>query len=346
MRKRIVIIGVVVLVFCLWLLLRHKTEQHISALHESEVVLTNQPSSSQPIQPQAVKPAPDANAPKLSPAMMAEMVRRRTPEASNEIQERALTRWQAPINFYGKVVDENSNAVTGADITFGWSEFPTVEGAHRATTKSDTQGIFSLHDKRGPALDIWVGKEGYYASQGGQKGFSYMNGDFSPDSENPIVFFLRKKGQAEPLIKTDFPVGMGQIAQLRHDGTPVEIDLLKGEKVSAGSGQLKLEFWRDVSNNKANAFDWKLQLTVPGGGLVETSQEFAFEAPQNGYQPATVIDMPATNQNWRGEIRSKYYIQLPDGKYGRIDLYLLTFNGVFTVQSAVNPSGSRNLEPK
>ena len=35
---------------------------------------------------------------------------------------------------------------------------------------------------------------------------------------------------------------MGQIAQLHHDGTPVELDLFKGAQVPAGSGQLKLGF--------------------------------------------------------------------------------------------------------
>ena len=38
--------------------------------------------------------------------------------------------------------------------------------------------------------------------------------------------------------------------------------------------------------------------------------------------------MRATNQDWLGELRSKYYIQLSDGKYGRIDFYLLLYNGV------------------
>jgi hypothetical protein len=154
---------------------------------------------------------------------------------------------------------------------------------------------------------------------------------------------LKLRG-SEPLIKTSYPVGIGQITQLYHDGTPVELDLLKGTQVPSGTGQLKLEFWRDISNKNARTFDWKLQLSVPQGGLAETCEEFAFQAPENGYQPSIVIDMPATNQNWRSEVRSKYYIRLPDGKYGRTDFYLLPYNGVFTVQSFINPSGSRNLE--
>jgi hypothetical protein len=257
-----------------------------------------------------------------------------------------LALWQAPIEFYGKVVDENNNAVAGAKVDFHWVEIPAEDGNRTTNTESDTEGLFSLHGQLGPHLSVSVSKEGYYASHNWQRGFNYSLGPeiITPDPRNPIVFSLRKKGTPEPLLKTDFP-GFSRISQLKHDGTPVGLDLLKGQTVSAGSGQLKLEFWRDISNIKANTFNWKCQLTVPGGGLVETPEEFAFQAPESGYQTSIAIDMPATNQSWKGEIRSKYYIQLPDGKFGQIDFYLLPYNGVFTVQSAINPSGSRNLEP-
>ena len=347
MRNRIWITCTVLFALCLLLLLL-KTMQHEKAvLPEQSEALTNQQPPSRAIQPQAAERSQITNVSALPPALMAEMVRRRTPEASNEIQERALAHWQVPIDFYGKVVDENSNAVAGADITFGWSEFPTEKGARRATAKSDAEGLFSLHNKRGPALDVWVSKEGYYASRGGQKGFSYMGAieGFKPDPQNPVIFHLRKKNHGEPLVESDFPPGIGQHVQLRHDGTPIEIDLLNGQKAAAGAGQLKLELFRDVSEKNAKTFDWKLQIAIPGGGLVKTEDEFAFQPPESNYQPSVLIDMPKTNQNWREDITSKYYIQLPDGKYGRIDLYLLAYNGVFTIHSAVNPSGSRNLEP-
>jgi len=64
----------------------------------------------------------------------------------------------------------------------------------------------------------------------------------------------------------------------------------------------------------------------------------------DGIQVDLVIGMQATNQDWRDNVTSKFYIQLPDGRYGRIDFYLLAYNGAFTVHSTVNPSGSRRLE--
>ncbi len=344
MRPRILIFCGLVLAVCVWFLLRRAPEPPKTEAPEVQAPTTNQPLASQPAPPPAKVAAVQNPASGPPPAFAADAIRRGSPEGIKEVQQRALADWQRPIEFYGRVVDENTNPVAGASITFGWSELPTQEAARKATTMSDANGLFSLHGERGPALDVWVGKEGYYASHGGQWGFSYLNG-FLSDPMNPVVFVLRKKGTGESLITSSFPSGMGQIAQLHHDGTPVELDLFNGTQVPAGSGQLKLEFWRAITNQNANIFDWKCRLAVPGGGLVETPEEFAFQAPEGGYQSPVVIDMPATNENWRGEIRSKYYLQLPDGKYGRIDFYFLPYNGVFTVQSAINPTGSRNLEP-
>jgi len=269
-------------------------------------------------------------------------------ETVDERRQLFKTAWQTPIEFYGKVIDENSNAIEGASVQFGWMETPAPSGERKTTTKSDGNGLFSLQGERGPTLEVSVNKIGFYNSRKDQTGYTYGSGGekFLPDRFNPVVFHLRKKGQGAELIQKDFPPGIGQYWQLHHDGTPIELDLLGGSQNVTGSGQLKLELWRDISDMKKQSFDWKLQISVLNGGLVPTDEEFSFQAPQSGYQPSIVIDMPATNQSWQGEIRSKYYIQLPNGNYGRIDFYLLPYNGVFTVHSAINPTGSRNLEPK
>jgi hypothetical protein len=245
------------------------------------------------------------------------------------------------------VFDESNNPVAGASVAFRWDDLTAKDWTQTATTSSDAEGLFSLQDKHGATLTVSVSKEGYYTPQSGQGAFHYAfgNPNFSSDPRNPTVFHLRKKRKGESLIEKDFPPGMGQIWQLHHDGTPIALNLLEGTQAPAGGGQLKLEFWRDVSDRKAQQFDWKLQITALDGGLVPTDEEFSFAAPETGYQPAIVIDMPATNQVWQGELRSRYYIRLANGDYGRLDFYLLPYNGVFTVHSAVNPTGSKNLEP-
>jgi len=341
MRKSFLLVCIIVLVFCIWLVFHYGTKPTKNNLQATQTVLTNQPLASQPPQVQAAQ-NPIQTVPTIPQVKMP-----RLPLTTNEIKERALADWQKPIEFYGKVIDENSNPVEGASIQFQCAGF--ADKVDTSTTESDANGLFSLQGKTGQNLHISVGKDGYYISRRDKFDFQYSLAIdiYSPQEWNPVIFHLHKKGQGEPLIGGRFPPGM-TIAQLHHDGTPVELNLLNGTLAPTGSGQLKLEFWRDISDLNKQPFDWKLQLSMLGGsgGIIPTDDEFAFQAPETGYQASIVIDMPATNQDWLGEVRSKYYIQLPNGNYGRIDFYLLPRNGVFTVGSTINPSGSRNLEPK
>lgn len=339
MRKRIWITCAVVLAVCLLLLLFKATRQQTTALPEPGEPFTNQPGQSEP--PKAAKNRQVPNTARTTAVPPVAEVPRPTPWTSNSVWERTLTRWQAPIEFYGKVVDENSNAVAGADIAFGWSEFPTEEGARRATTKSDAQGLFSLDDKRGPALDIWVSKEGYYASQGGQRGFSYMNGDFSPESQNPVIFNLRKKGTPEPLI------AMKQNYRIRRDGTPLSIDLLNGANTTGENGDFVVRCWtNDQGKKSGEKYDWRCVVTIPGGGVVATDEEFPFLAPETDYKPPAEINMPADRTSWNSQVDLKFYYRLADGRYGRMKFSMIAGGQHFCmIDSVLNPSGSRNLEP-
>jgi hypothetical protein len=340
MRKLFWLICIVVLAFCVWLLFYHRTEPLGNSSPHEVMMPTNQQLPSQPKQVQVAGKS-TSNASVATPARMP-----RPPITTNEIRERILADWQKPINFYGKVIDENSNAVGNVNISFQWSGFSDEQ--FTAVTNSDASGLFSLQGKTGHILGVSIHKEGYYNSHKDKSDFQYSIGPdiYTPEEWNPVVFHLQKKGQGESLIEKDFPPGIGQIWQLHHDGTQIELDLLNGSQNVAGGGQLKLKYWRDISDLKKQPFDWKLQVSIPSGGLIGTDEEFAFQAPESEYLPSIIIDMPATNQVWLTELRTKYYIQQQNGDYGRFDFYLLPRNGVFTVHSVINPTGSRNLEPK
>ncbi len=260
--------------------------------------------------------------------------------------ERSKDDWRTPISFFGKVVDEASNAVSGAKVDFSCNDL-SPSGTSFYHTVSDSAGNFSFTRITGKLLSVAVTKDGYYSSSRDNHYYTYAgeNVNFVPDPQNPIMFHLRKKGAGQDLIATDFP-GFAKMAQLKRDGTPVEINLLNGTVASAGAGSIKLELWHDPLEKSAQPFDWKTRLTVPGGGLVEATNEFNFEAPATGYETSAEINMLASATNWQNETKRTFFVNLPDGNYGRIEFYLLARNGVFTLHSFINGSGSKNLEPK
>jgi hypothetical protein len=238
------------------------------------------------------------------------------------------------------VLDENGNPVPDAEITFGWSELPTQARHVRASAKSDAMGVFSLHGKRGPSLDVSVSKEGYYASHGGKQGFSYFLG-YSPDPHNPAVFKLRKKGQGEELISSKRGGWPDLTVPLPRDGTPVQVDLLQGK--AGSSGDLEIS---QVKPDWRQATEWSLSLRMLDGGLIEHNEEFPFLAPETGYQPVVELHFRKGDTNWTTQVVKNYYIAFGQPrKYGWLQVRSNISQEANFIKYAVNPSGSRNLEP-
>ena len=258
-----------------------------------------------------------------------------------DLLRRELADWQRPIEFYGKVVDANTNAVEGASITFAWSEKPTKEGELRSSTVSDVEGLFSLHGKHGPSLEVWFSKEGYYSSQHGQMGFSYYHGDFSPDPVNPVIFLLRKKGQGAELITSDNGIRLKVDARVPRDNTPVRVDFFR--KQASASGQLEIRQnkppWKDAK-------EWSFRLSIPDGGLVENQDEFQFEAPEANYLPTVEYRFTNGETNWTTQVTKQFYITFGQPrKYGWLRVESNLAQETIFLTYAINPSGSRNLEP-
>ena len=263
------------------------------------------------------------------------------------MNQSALAHWQTPINFYGRVVDENTNPVAGASITFGWSESPTEAGARRATTTSDTEGLFSLLDKRGPSLDVWVGKEGYYSAHGGQQGFSYMGAmaGFKPDALNPIIFQLRKKGQGAELVTSENGMRPDLAVRVPINGAPVNVDLL--QKKAGTSGDLAVSQDKPDYSQWQQATNWSFHMSIPNGGFVGQNDEFPFEAPESDYQPTVDLNFVKGEPDWTTHFVTNYYIVFGQPqKYGWLRVEGDIAQETIFLKYAINPTGSRNLEPQ
>lgn len=341
MRKQIWIPCVVVLAICLLLILKVTQHKPSEAL-TNQVGQSPQPKIVENTQTAGVPSQPETTSiPKPPPALVAEAKSLSTPEGSNAFQQRVLANWQRPIDFYGIVMDENTNPVAGANVTFKLAETPSEDGNRTANTKSDAEGLFSLHGEHGPSLEIWVSKEGYYASHKGRMGVSYLHGDFSPDPQNPVIFYLRKKGVGENLIEVK------QNYRVARDGTPLGIDLTTGKSTTGGSGDLVVECWTDDQGKPSGAkYAWHCVVTIPGGGLVLSDEEFPFLAPESGYALTNQISMPADRPDWTSDVDLKFFYRLADGRYGRMTFSMIAGGQHFCmIDSVLNPSGSRNLEP-
>src|SRR6185369_2371320 len=189
--------------------------------------------------------------------------------------------WQRPINFFGKVLDERGQPIEGAQAHFGWNDV-SAKGSSEANTASDAQGTFSLTGVNGKVLTVSITKEGYFVSRTQDRfNFEYANPYephfHKPDPDTPVIFHLRKKGPAEPLIHNL------KLFKFEKNGRTHYLDLFEGVNKLTAPGDLLVHF--SVSElNADRKFDWSLTLEAADGGLVESNEEFMFLAPANGYQ--------------------------------------------------------------
>jgi Carboxypeptidase regulatory-like domain len=240
--------------------------------------------------------------------------------------------WKMPINFYGRVLDQNGQPVKGAKVRFQWTD-TSAAGTTERFTETDALGTFSLQNARGKRLGVFVSKDGYHAVAHGRGSFEYAAFFepiyIEPDTNNPVIFHLLEKRTAEQLVRTEQEVklpAIGSVAKVKLDAsTTVEIKLL------------------------ANAIDpdqpWSIQITSTSGGLRATTDEFPVEAPTGGYQHSTTLDRKSPKPpNWSGLHEGGIlYVKAANG-YGRLELRMIAGKDWARVTTFLNPSGSRNLE--
>jgi protocatechuate 3,4-dioxygenase beta subunit len=255
-----------------------------------------------------------------------------------------------PIEFYGKVVDQNGNPVVGARVKGGVVVEKVWYGGENEDyfTSTDLAGDFSFKGMKGAHLSVWISKDGY-EFRSNNKLFIYSllygpNERYTPNPNNPVVFTVWKEKGPEKLIHTTLNrVGIPV------DGTPVTFDLETGKKVANG-GDLTVKLTRNpIRLQPAQRFDWTVTLAVVNGGLIEMNDVYPNEAPAEGYHPVVTIDMPANAPDWQRSVtRSFYFTSRSEKNYGRMSLKISAFaepppTGL-TVDAYINNNGSRNLE--
>ena len=139
--------------------------------------------------------------------------------------------WKTPIAFYGKVVGDNGNAVEGATVDAIWNDL-SAEGTSSLQIASDASGLFSIIGIRGKRINVNVSKPGYDLEKTKSR-ISFEYAGFweptyhEPDPTNPVLFYLRRRQEAEPMIH----FGPSLLAA-PNDGRPAFLRVANGKKSS------------------------------------------------------------------------------------------------------------------
>jgi len=241
-----------------------------------------------------------------------------------------------PINFYGKVVEYiTGQPIGGVEIEITWTDL-SPNGGSKKTVSSDAQGNFNLTGVTGKGLVIQeLKKDGYIRSNGGsQFGFEYAaffeETYHQPDPKNPVIFRMKKKTEGEPLIhrQAETTVGAGRVATVQLDQQTV----------------LQIEL---IANGDLSTKNWSARVTMSGGGIQTSTEEFPFTAPEDGYQASLALDLTTPKPaDWTDMYQGgQFYFKTASDQYGRIELKTVPGKTFKRYSLFLNPKpGSRNLE--
>lgn len=254
--------------------------------------------------------------------------------------------WKMPIRFFGKVVDENGLPVAGATASFIWTDM-SPHGSSTAEAVSDGAGLFGLQGVKGKRMQVRVNKEGYYSNPNNVFSFEYAaffeSNYHEPDAKKPVVFRLRKQGGIpKELVVRETMMG------IEPNGTPHFIDLGTTRKSGADTGDISVRIKRTAPKEQKR-YDWSAVIEgVNGAGLIESGDEFMFEAPKDGYQSGYTYEFIQSSPDWKNNLRKQYYVMGEGGKmFGRLEVEFMPKyqnTAALAIRFFVNPTGSRNLE--
>src|SRR5579859_3458441 len=255
-----------------------------------------------------------------------------------------------PIDFYGKVEDQFSNAVANAAVNFNVRVYNGIESTvKRGQVTTDANGQFTISGYKGESLGLVPAKAGYaLATTGNGTFFKYSHLEdqhYVPDQKNPTVIKMWKLQGAEPLVS------INKNYKLYYTNAPMNFDLLTGQIVQSG-GDLRITVNRPPGViSGRNELDWSVQIEAVAGGLIDAAgqERVTYLAPESGYQPSVNVSASTNGhgveliqqglfvRSRNGQVYSKVGISFrinsePDG------LMYINFSGI------ANANGSRNWE--
>ena len=249
-----------------------------------------------------------------------------------------------PLDFYGRVVDQDGNPLHGVRIDLRLRHWNTAYSGSSTTVnlETDTKGHFHAVDATGDAFDIEsILKAGYELEPNTRRGYRAKGGSAAA----PVEFKMWRSDIKEALISDS------KSYRIVPDGRGYFIDLRNSTIGETGVGDIKASINYVTEVVHGQTYDWSAQITVPNGGLLEETNvnSSMYLAPTNGYKSKFQL----TQQILGGQSGSigtrRFFLKLKNGEqYGRMEIqmnapYNSQVPGRIRISHAINPSGSRTL---
>jgi len=281
--------------------------------------------------------------------------------------EDALARYRiklernAPVQFFGKVVDQNMEPLGGVRVTGFVRSYDDAylekfaagasdQKEHEWAELTDDNGNFAVHGVRGVSLHIrQFDKHGYVAP---------VHDEYFRISEKHFRSGVHKALPDQPVVFKMWARDAAGVAPFRRDitidgradGTEYRVNLETGARVDRDSEAFDVGIKIDAATNDAGRdgrYDWSYSLSSADGGFAATDDPYPFQAPEDGYASPFIAEYRRANSAWSRSAKRRFYVRSRGGAlYAAIDVTVYVYrNGKALVRigSVANSGGSRNL---
>ena len=257
-----------------------------------------------------------------------------------------------PINFWGKVVDENGQPLAGATVQVILYDDPTggYSGLEptKIKTRSDAKGNFSILEKFAAGISVNASLSGYTAyydpkTRENRSRFLMAYSDKRFDQKikystkaEPTVLILQNRDKLSDLIH------IKETRQVISSKGSILNLLLekKGHKID-----MNLRCMSSAPNPfKYEKYDWEAEIGIKGGRIQEIKDTASQVAPEGGYVQAFQLKMPVKKTKWSRDSpsnRRDFWIKLDGGSYARAQIKFVTGRKhLVYVQAWINTDGN------
>jgi hypothetical protein len=240
-----------------------------------------------------------------------------------------------PINFWGKVVDENGRPLAGATVKVILYDDPCGGYSGLDPTKiktmSDTKGDFSILEKLAAGISVNASLSGYkpyYDPKTRENRSRVLMAYSDKRSDQKIKYSTKTEPTVLILQKKDQPSDLIHIEKIRQEISPKGVNLNVLLKKKDHAIEVNLRCSSSVPQPfKYEKYDWEAEVEIKGGGIQEIKDITSQVAPESGYVQAFKLKMPAKTLKWSRESpssRRNFWIKLDKGSYARAQIKFVT----------------------
>jgi hypothetical protein len=280
-----------------------------------------------------------------------------------------------PINFYGKIIDQNGRPVVRAKVIYETTGAFLAPGGGMGFVYTDDQGRYEIHSEGGklnlagivhPFAVLYFQRNRSPSYSGPNKRFKMVYGGQPRQGANELLW--TDTSPAKPHVFTAWRVESyedvrhGKMdGQMRPDGSVYTFDFDRknkfGEVIPAAfegakGGHLHVTCSRPPIEDVMDWQDWAVTITVVDGGVQLTDDYYLNLAPEAGYSPSLTIEQRKSASDYQSRMLGKrFYFTAKSGQvygslYARIEPHMKPELCRVLLSYKINFNGSRNLAIK